>query len=359
MRKVNYYKTFSIICYNQFLQKGSFVLMRYLYFTLLFSFFSFSQANEERYQLGNGLQIGSLPLYIGSYFSLVYEHIDEKDPSLTLDDVAIMVYGEYSHFSYMLELEAEDLYHKVLGGRESREPKEHLHMERFYVDYEFDDHSMLRMGKQNSPIGFWNLNPINVLRDTSSSPTIVEQLFPLLTSGVVFGYTQEEQMRTTINLIAQESEDIEKAIHSDIYNNFDLNRHYGVGITLQENAMSCKVSGGYFRTIADEEYTYLLAAFKYQEDNFKLQGEIGRQFSKERSTIPYIGYLQYSQFFEQKHEAIIRVESYHNRVEDRSDNFIVLGYTYRPLYPIALKGEYQWHTYEQENKLLFSLSVLF
>lgn len=333
--------------------------MRYLYFTIFFSLFSFSQADEDRYQLGKGLQVGSLPLYIGGYFSLVYEHIDEKDPSLTLDDIAVMVYGNQSNFSYMLELEAEDLYHEVMGDSENIETEEHFNIERLYLDYEFDDHFMLRMGRYDSPIGFWNLNPINVLRDTSSNPSIVEQLFPVFTSGMMLRYGQEEAMHTTIDFIAQESEDMEKVIRDDVYGNFDLNRHYGVGITLQEDSLSYKVDGGYFRTLVDDGYYYLLTAFKYQENSFKLQGEIGTQFNDTESTIPYIGYLQYSQYFEEKHAIIIRGESYHNKIEDKSDNSIVLGYTYRPLYPIALKGEYQWHSCSEENKLLFSLSVLF
>jgi len=334
-------------------------LLRYIYITILLSLLTLSQAGENKYQLGKGLQVGSLPLYIGGYFSFEYEHSYGKNRSLTLDDVAVMLYGDYNNFSYMIELEAEDLYNEVYGDEESEEVQDHFHIERFYVDYEFNDRYMLRVGKYNSPIGFWNLNPINVLRDTSSSPTIVEQLFPVFSSGIDLRYTQEKEMSTTIHFIAQENKDIETLINDDIYNNFDVNRHYGAGVTLQNDAMSYQFSAGYFRTLMDDEYYYLLAAFKYQDSSFKLQGEIGTQFSEDESTIPYIAYLQYAKYFQEKHEAIVRVESYHNKIEDRSDNFVVLGYTYRPLYPIALKSEYQWHSYKQENKLLLSISVLF
>jgi len=335
------------------------VLIRYIYLTLILSFFTLSFADENRYQLGKGFQIGSLPLYVGGYFSLEYEHSYGKERSLTMDDVAVMVYGGSGNLSYMLELEAEDLYNEVYGAEEDEEVQDHFHIERFYVDYEFNDRYKLRVGKYNSPIGFWNLNPINVLRDTSSSPAIVEQLFPVFTSGIDMRYYLQKEMSTTIHFIAQENEDVEKLINDDIYNNFDINRHYGVGVTLQDAMLSYQLNAGQFRTVMDEEYYYLLAGFEYKENSFKFQGEIGTQFDDDKSTIPYIGYLQYAYYLQEEHELIIRVESYDNKIEDIKDNFVVLGYTYRPLYPIALKSEYQWHSWKQENKLQLSISVLF
>ena len=357
MNRASPNKYIPIPYYIVFYKKGEFPQMKYIYIAFLLSFFSLSTANE--YQLGKGFQIGSLPLFIGGYTSIEYEHKYGKNRSLTLDDVAVMVYGGYNNFSYMIELEAEDIYKEVYGDEEDEEIQDHFHIERLYIDYEFNDRYMLRIGKYNSPIGFWNLNPVNVLRDTSSSPIIVEQLFPVFSSGLDLRYTQERDLSSTIHFIAQENKDIETLINDDIYNNFDVNRHYGAGITLQNDALSYQFSAGYFRTLMDDEYYYLLAAFKYQDSSLKIQGEIGTQLNEDESTIPYIAYLQYSKYFQEKHEAIIRIESYHNKIEDKSDSFVVLGYTYRPLYPIALKSEYQWHSYRQENKLLLSISVLF
>ncbi|MCK4974883.1 MAG: hypothetical protein KAR81_06490, partial [Sulfurimonas sp.] len=66
------------------------------------------QADEE-YQLGKGVQVGSLPLYIGGYFSLDYKHMNSID-RYRIDDVAVLGYGNYKKFSYMLELEFKELY---------------------------------------------------------------------------------------------------------------------------------------------------------------------------------------------------------------------------------------------------------
>ena len=70
---------------------------------LIFVFLLTVQADEE-YQLGEGIQVGSLPLYIGGYFSLDYKYMDSED-RYRIDDVAVLAYGNYNKFSYMLELE--------------------------------------------------------------------------------------------------------------------------------------------------------------------------------------------------------------------------------------------------------------
>ena len=75
--------------------------------------------------------------------------------------------------------------------------------------------------------------------------------------------------------------------------------------------------------------------------------------------MPYVGYIQGLYNIEEKHEIIVRVESYSDKALEIKDTFAVFGYTYRPLYPIAIKGEYQRHSMHNEDQLLFSLSVLF
>lgn len=34
-------------------------------------------AEDNSYQLGHGMKLGTLPLYVGGYFSLEYEDLDE------------------------------------------------------------------------------------------------------------------------------------------------------------------------------------------------------------------------------------------------------------------------------------------
>lgn len=333
--------------------------LRLLLLIIFLSLASLLSAEESKYQFGRGIQVGELPLYVGGYFSIEYEHEFNKNRSLKLDDLAVMVYGEYNHFSYMLELEAEDLYSRIIGDEASEVAEDHFHIERLYLNYEFNENYALRVGKYNSPIGLWNRIPINVLRDTSSNPLITTLLFPKFTSGADLLYHTQSEYSVSVDFMLQAGEDIDKLINDDIYNNFDIDRHYGMGISLQNEQWTYQFNTGYFRMISGEPYYYLLGAFEYKHSEFKLQGEVGTQFNKEESTIPYVGYLQYSHTLQEHHEAIVRLESYHDQQSDTKDSFVVMGYTYRPLYPVAIKGEYQWHSLHNEEKFLLSISVLF
>jgi hypothetical protein len=328
-------------------------------FVILFFFYTSLHGEESKYQLGQGIQVGELPLFVGGYFSLEYEHAHGKNRALTLDELAIMAYGEYNNFSYMLELEAEDVYNEAFGNETSEEVNKEIHIERLYVNYEFNENYALKLGKFNSPIGFWNRIPINVLRDTSSSPSVTTLLFPRFTSGADLLYQTENAYEITVDTIMQGGEDLDKALNNEIYNNFDADGHYGFGISMQKDAWNYQFNTGYFHLTLDEEYYYLLGAVKYEQYDFKLQGELGSQFNDEGSTIPYVGYFQGSYMINDNHQAIVRLEAYKDQLTNTKDSFAVIGYTYRPLYPIAFKGEYQWHSLHDENKMLLSISVLF
>jgi len=316
-------------------------------------------ANDLKYKLGHGLQLGELPIYVGGYFSFEYEDVFEQDRSLKLDDVALMVYGEYNNFSYMMELEANDIYSEVYGNENAEEVNEHFHIERLYADYTFNESYTLRVGKYNSLIGIWNRIPINVLRDTSSNPLISTKLFPHFTTGLNLKYSSNNNNDMTLNVMMQESEDLDNWISSEIYNNFETDQHYGAGVSFANSDVLYYLNAGYFQTVFDNQYYYIEGAFEYHHEAFKLQVEIGSQFNGDQTTIPYIGYIQGLYTIEEKHEAIMRLETYSDKITQIKDSFAVFGYTYRPLYPIAIKGEYQWHSLHDENKLLFSLSVLF
>ncbi len=333
-------------------------MIRFLFLIFLFLHSSL-YGQDSKYQLGQGLQVGNLPLYIGGYFSVEYEHAHGKKRSLTLDELAIMAYGEYNNFSYMIELEAEDVYNEVFGDEASEEVQEDIHIERLYINYEFNENYAFKLGKFNSPIGFWNRIPINVLRETSSSPSLTTLLFPRFTSGADLLYKTENDYEIAIDTIIQGGEDLDDALNNKIYNNFDADSHYGFGLSLQKDAWNYQFNTGYFHLTSGEEYYYLLGAFKYEQYDLKLQGEVGTQFDEQSTTVPYVGYLQGSYMIEEKHQAILRLEAYKDQLRDTRDSFAVIGYTYRPLYPIAFKGEYQWHSLHEENKMLLSISVLF
>lgn len=326
------------------------------------------QADDASYELGKGLQVGFLPFYIGGYFSLDYKNMNNEN-RYRADDIAIMGYGSYNKFSYMMEFEYKGFYAQTYKGDSASIIRDtQLHKERIYIDYNFDENYMFRVGKFSSPIGYWNLLPVNVLRQTTSNPISSDIIFPKLTTGIGITYSSFNDAEIKLDLMLQNTKDID-----DSYNNYKIKKHYGVGLSYENDDYSFKVNAGYYQTILklseidhdfddgfdqDNLYYFLLSG-KYETDKYQLQGEVGYQQSDKSATAPYAGYLQGVYNFTQQHIAILRVESYDNKVTNINDDIAILGYTYRPSYPIAIKSEYQFHSIEQENQFLFSVSVMF
>jgi len=322
---------------------------------LLGMFILFISLHAQDYELGNGIQVGSLPLYLGGYFSLNYEN-KANEKKYNIDDLSVLGYGSYEKFSYMAEFEFHDLYSQnSVGDKTTIKRDTELHAERLYLDYEYNEHYTFRAGRYNSSIGFWNLLPINVLRPTTSDPKM-QDLFPKFTTGADLTYASYDDNGYRIDLMLQNNEDLDPS-----YNNYTIDKLYGLGGVYEKDNYSIKLNGGYFHTknTLDDNLYYFLLSAKYDVDDYEISSEIGRQESKKRVTTPYAGYLQGLYRFTPKHVGIVRLESYDDKLQNKSDTFGVLGYTYRPAYPIAIKSEYQFHTLNKENQFLFSVSVLF
>jgi len=312
---------------------------------------------DEDYELGEGIKVGSLPLYIGGYISLNYLQ-REQQSEFRVDDIALMGYGNYNKFSYMLELEFKELYvYRDYHGDTSTQTNTSLHLERAYLDYNFDENYIFRAGKYNSPIGFWNLLPINVLRETTSSPKSTYIVFPRFTTGLDTSYTTYSNAEIKINISLQHNEGIDEN-----YNNYNTNRHYGAGLSYEIDEYTFKLNGGYFH-IEDEtpqnSLYYMLFSAKYESDKYQLLTEFGSQRSRNKFTTKYAGYIQGLYRFTPRHIGVLRAESYEQTQSNISDKIMLIGYTYRPLFPLALKSEYQFHSKDDSNEILFSVSVLF
>ena len=332
-------------------------------FLLLLLIFVTLQSDEyiedDGYRLGEGVQLGSLPLYVGGYFSMDYQNRDEAS-RYRVDDIALLAYGGYENFSYLGELEFKEFYaYSIYENGDTQIDKDtSLHLERLFLDYSFNENYRLRAGKYNSPIGFWNLLPINVLRDTSSNPISTEIIFPKFTTGVEATYVNYSDSELQVDLLMQYNDDVDPS-----YNNYEMDEHFGLGITYVKEDISFKLNLGMFDNYVTDNLTkrlyYALASFKYEAEDYQIMSEVGTQSSRDAFTTKYAGYLQGVYHFTEKHAAIGRVESYDDALIDKQDEIAIFGYTYRPLYPVALKAEYQFHSLEKENQFLFSFSVLF
>lgn len=326
---------------------------------LLFLFSLLLCAQEDGYTLGNGLRLGTTPIYIGSYFSVEYKAQENKTRQYAVDDFALLSYAEYHQFAYMAEIEYKNPYVKTTTPNDTFVKRDkQLHIERLYLDYTYDENILVRFGKYNTPVGFWNLLPINVLRATTSNPYTNELLFPEFTTGINFVYTSYNDAELQVDVMVQHNNDLD-----DDYNNYEMDEHYGIGVSCTVDALSVKLNGGYFHQIERQKRFsnryYLMVSARYATPKIELMSEVGYQTTSKEATTPFAGYAQALYRINRHHEAIVRAEHFKDNIVDKQDSIMLLGYTYRPLYPVAIKGEYQFHSQSQSDQVIFSFSVLF
>jgi hypothetical protein len=322
-------------------------------FTLFFLLFISLHASQK-YELGKGISLGKTPIYVGGYFSLNYEKSEEEE-SYSLDDLAFLSYARFEKISYLLELEYKELYSTLYTDEQTiHSSNTKLYTERAYIKYDYNQNYSLRLGKFNSPIGFWNVVPINIFRETTSTPKSNAILFPKFTTGIDIEYHSYAKGELALHLLVQNNDDIDTE-----YNNYHLKKHYGIGIAYDLQNYRVQFNSGFFQTQeSNEKLSYFLLSLKYESDYFELLAEVGKQFSSTTPTPHKGSYIQGSYHITQKHSAIIRLESY-KALQESEDLFSVFAYKYSPLEPVALKIEYQLHSDDDLNKILCSFSVLF
>jgi hypothetical protein len=208
-------------------------------------------AQNQPYQLGLGKQVSEW-LTVGGYFSTEYLKSDNANEFL-VDDLALLLYGENrSGLSYLLELESVEPV-KVDFENDSSRSNFPPTIERLYFDYKFSDHLAVRVGKQITPIGYWNLQPINVLRETTSNPLFSSEIFPKFLTGVdVHGFTPFGQ-GFTYHVFFQNNRDMDE-------NNINLaiDRHYGAVLNkVLDNGWQFGGSTGTYRLPGAGDTRYL------------------------------------------------------------------------------------------------------
>lgn len=312
----------------------------------------------EGYRLGDGLQLGTTPLYLGGYFSLDYWHNLKGTSEIRLDEASVMLYGGAGAWSGMAEVEFTEAYQRRFGFNAGTTSDSTPHAERVYLRYEPSEHLRTTIGKFNTPVGYWNLMPINVLRDTTSSPSIVYEIFPRFTTGADVRYTEA---RIAFNVLVQVTPDLDSAFNGDEhYNNFDIQKQVGLGVKLEGEQWSMGFNtGGYEERIEEEKWGYVYASGEYRTAKTHIMAETGYRRNERNVRSNFGGYVQGTQQLMPRHFAVMRLEYSTEYIARSEDSVAIVGYTYRPLFPVALKGEYQFHSRENEDLLLVSLSMLF
>ena len=313
-------------------------------------------AQTEPYQLGMGLSLDQ-GFTVGGYFSTEFVHGDNVD-KFVVDDLAILIYGEFdNNFSYLLELESIDAY-EVDFENDSSDSNLPPTIERLYGDYKFSDNVSVRVGKQITPMGYWNLQPINVLRETTSNPYYSREMFPKFLTGVdVYGFTSFDQ-DLSYHVYFQGSKDLDE-------DNINIKTDEHTGFSLEkEISNNWKLGGslGKYTETDDSRTRYFQVNTRWDNSRYSLISEAiinSRDLVNSGSEKSKAFYIQGEYRFKPRHSVITRAEYFTNERFAIRDKIAVIGYSFRPQFPVSLKIEYQWHSESRDNRLLSSFSVLF
>ena len=345
----------STVDYNSY-HLGSYMKISIISFLFLSLF-----VQAQEYKLGQGIQVNKM-LSIGAYFSMDYAKGDTTNVA-RLDDLAVLAYGNLSSkFSYFVELESAPTYVKDYKNNISKTTLR-FHYERAYGNYIFSDTLRLRFGKFITPIGYWNLEPINVLRDTSSNPLYSSLMFPKFVTGVAMhGYLNANDT-LQYHLFLQTTNDLDED-YINIKNNFffgtslgyDLSDNLNIGSTL-----------GYFQTKEiKKDISLIQINAKYDNYPYLVQTEWAYTDIKNRSyetkAQQFGGYMQGMYNFSQEHALVSRYEYFKDTQQtapQRKQHIGIIGYSYRPVYAVSIKTEYQFNSHKELSKALISFSVLF
>jgi len=328
------------------------------YFFIFIMFFA-GCLFADKYELGHGYKISNA-LTMGAYFSIDYTDGKSID-KLRLDDMAVLAYGNLpSNFSYLVELEAAPFYIKDYKNGTSQ-TNTTAHRERMYLNYSHSDMFNYRLGKFITPIGYWNLIPINVLRDTSSNPLYSDMMFPKFVTGTeTYGYLDKDG-EIKYHIFAQVTDDIDKN-YINIKNDLFLGASLGYEISDEIDVGS---SIGYYETYEKKDVSLMEVNARYDNYPFLLQTEwayTNIQNNVLSSNAYQVGgYLQGRYNINYKNAFVSRYEYFKDTQKNvMSKNHIaIIAYSYRPSYSISIKGEYQLNSDSYLNKSIISFSVLF
>lgn len=353
------FKTIKAIIVSVSLIEGGFVKKSF-YIGLISTTILFSQDNGS---FGQGYAIGTTPLKMGGYISTEASKSKFSD-SYGLEDVAIMAYGDLSSkLSVMVEVEAAGFYTKSFGQNKKETFNTDFAIERAYVDYHLGDETKIRLGKYNTPAGYWNAMPINVLRQTTSSPWLVQNVFPKFVTGVMLDTLLPwDEESWEMRLFAQNTPDIDKR-----YINIQTDKFIGGEVRkLFSQNLSMGLAGGEFRNGLDpnEKYRYHTLSAKYKTSNYELLAEWAKSFDSYKTQSNTNGhkdasYIQGSYKVFGHNTIVLRNEFYHDTHTNDKGAINTIGWNYKPHPAVSVKGEYQFHTTTNKDQALFSLSVLF
>ncbi len=322
--------------------------MKYIICLLLVTSFALS----EEYELGNGYKIND-KLHVGGYISTEYSSGTSLD-TFSIDDAAFLLYGAFMpKMTYFAEFEFNSIYVHDFNTKMSHILRD-ARAELFYLDYAFSDTYKMRVGKQTTPVGYWNYEPINVLRDTTSNPLYSFQAFPKTFTGIdMYGFVNESN-RVTYHLFMQLTKDLKKE-RAYVKSNY----FYGLNIAyeIREN-LSIGASMARYKNKDNKQIVNMFQGnAKYLYHQFEMQTEVAYNDISNLGRHDIYTYVQGKYSMNEYHAFIARYEYVHTYANVQK--IALIGYSYRPIPGMSFKAEYQKCFPFDDAKILLSLSILF
>jgi len=137
------------------------------------------------YQAGRGVRVGKTGLVVGGFTTAEVERLEEGDSRGGLEELSFLVSLKPIPFVHLFtELGLGPLM-ELERGRKGVHSDPQFEVDRLYLDLEARDALNLRFGKFLTPIGRWNLAPIEPLVWTTSEPVIVDEVFDETMTGAM------------------------------------------------------------------------------------------------------------------------------------------------------------------------------
>jgi len=297
--------------------------------------------------LAYGWDVPESSLNIGGYSDLIYD--TQREPELLIDDIALLVSATKNRFDFLAEMEFS---HISLDFNEKASREVEFYVEQLHLSYNFNEEQMLRVGRFNSQIGFWNMIPIPILEDTTTKPHFLGHMFPRYTFGAMFKQEIDENNKLLLTL--QKNRDFTHQEYA-----LESKEHLSLAYYGEKDDLLWHLSIGEYEDTSENDFNYLGLALQYDGEDIGLQSEVYMQESNVKNYVPYSGYAQATWHFEEHQDLVGRVERYKDTGLNVEENIYLFGYAYRPTPNMALKAEYIKHSVLPINQMVYSFSVLF
>lgn len=340
-------------------------LLVIIYFcTSLFSF-SYSASITPSYEWGRGLSVPEANLNLGGYLNSSFEHIGSQNIAALDDFSAFISWSPTARLHFFSELEIED-WLATDGGRNFNSA---FKVERLYLDFLANEKTFLRTGKFLTPVGLWNVIHAAPLVWTTTRPLVTdEQFFPSHASGLMLNRKIDiNEHNLDVSIYADDSSSLDPRKNEINFDNafggrinFEISKHAQLGASYLDFKR---------RSRFQLDRNHLIGVdMLWKNKGYELQIEINYRHANDLQGKEKGGYIQWVIPLTKQLYAVTRYEylegtkHFDGRYFHHSTNLGIVGLTWRPFVPLAIKAEYRLGSGNQiiaPDGVFTSLSLFF